>query len=169
MSVEGGTARSDAGGFVRKMLVMVELEARKLKHDPTELLTRAIQPALWLLVFGVVLNEIRIIPTGDLTYLEFLTPGVLAQSVLFISIFYGISIIWERDLGIVQKFLVSPTPRSALVTGKALSAGLPTPQCSAASRAGPPARARGARITHHAPHRPGNLPRGAPAGHAPLA
>ena len=43
---------------------------------------------------------------------------------LFISIFYGISIVWERDLGIVQKFLVSPTPRAALVTGKALSAGI---------------------------------------------
>jgi ABC-2 type transport system permease protein len=53
-----------------------------------------------------------------------MTPGVLAQSVLFISIFYGIAIIWERDLGIVQKFLTSPTPRTALVAGRALSAGL---------------------------------------------
>ncbi len=110
--------------FVGKSFVMVELEARKLRHDPSELLTRAIQPALWLLVFGVVLEQIRIIPTGDFTYLEFLTPGVLAQSVLFISIFYGITIVWERDLGIVQKFLVSPSSRAALVTGKALSAGL---------------------------------------------
>jgi len=47
----------------------------------------------------------------------------LAQSVLFIAIFYGIAIIWERDLGIVHKFLATPTPRSALVLGKALSAG----------------------------------------------
>jgi len=75
-------------------------------------------------VFGVVLNQVRLIPTGDFSYLEFLTPGVLAQSVLFISIFYGITIVWERDLGIVQKFLVSPSSRIALVTGKALSAGL---------------------------------------------
>jgi len=110
--------------FVAKSYVMVELEARKLRHDPSELLTRAIQPALWLLVFGVVLDQVRLIPTGDFSYLEFLTPGVLAQSVLFISIFYGITIVWERDLGIVQKFLVSPSSRSSLVTGKALSAGL---------------------------------------------
>jgi ABC-2 type transport system permease protein len=41
-----------------------------------------------------------------------------------VAIFYGIGIIWERDLGIVHKFLVSPTPRSALVLGKALSAGV---------------------------------------------
>ena len=43
---------------------------------------------------------------------------------LFIAIFYGIAIIWERDLGVVHKFLVSPTPCAALVLGKALSAGL---------------------------------------------
>jgi len=53
-----------------------------------------------------------------------MAPGILAQSVLFIAIFYGIAVIWERDLGIVHKFLVSPTPRAALVLGKALSAGV---------------------------------------------
>jgi ABC-2 type transport system permease protein len=52
-----------------------------------------------------------------------MTPGILAQSVLFIAIFYGIAVIWERDLGILHKLLVSPAPRSALVLGKALSAG----------------------------------------------
>jgi ABC-2 type transport system permease protein len=50
-----------------------------------------------------------------------MTPGVLAQSVLFGAIFYGISLIWERDLGIVHKLLASPTPRSALVLGRAVS------------------------------------------------
>jgi ABC-2 type transport system permease protein len=44
--------------------------------------------------------------------------------VLFVAIFYGIAIIWERDMGIVHKFLASPTPRGALVLGKALSAGI---------------------------------------------
>jgi ABC-2 type transport system permease protein len=110
--------------FVDKTLVIAELEARKLRHDPTELITRAVQPALWLLVFGQVFTRVRAIPTGDLRYVDFMAPGILAQSVLFISIFYGIAIIWERDLGIVHKFLVSPTPRTALVLGKALSAGV---------------------------------------------
>ena len=105
-------------------MVIAELEARKLRHDPSELLTRAVQPALWLLVFGQVFTHIRAIPTGDLRYLDFMAPGILAQSVLFIAIFYGISIIWERDLGIVHKFLVTPTPRAAIVAGKALSAGV---------------------------------------------
>jgi ABC-2 type transport system permease protein len=111
-------------GFVDKTLVIAELEVRKLRHDPTELITRAVQPALWLLVFGQVFTRVRAIPTGNLSYIDFMAPGILAQSVLFISIFYGIAIIWERDLGIVHKFLVSPTPRTALVLGKALSAAV---------------------------------------------
>jgi len=109
-------------GFAVDTMAVAELEARKLQHDPTEVLTRAVQPALWLLIFGEVLAQIRAIPTGKIPYIDFMTPGILAQSVLFISIFYGIAVIWERDLGILQKMLASPAPRNALVLGKALSA-----------------------------------------------
>jgi len=110
--------------FIEMTMVVTELEIRKLRHDPTELLTRAIQPVLWLLVFGQVLTRARAIPTGNIPYLDFMAPGILAQSVLFIAIFYGIAIIWERDLGILHKFLVSPAPRGALVLGKGISAGI---------------------------------------------
>jgi len=110
--------------FVEKTFAIVGLEARKLRHDPTDIFTRAVQPALWLLVFGEVLGRVRAIPTGGRPYLDFLAPGILAQSVLFIAIFAGIAIIWERDLGIIHKFLASPTPRAALVLGKAFAAGV---------------------------------------------
>jgi ABC-2 type transport system permease protein len=111
-------------GFIDKTLVIAELEVRRLRHDFTDLVTRAIQPVLWLLLFGEVFTKVRAIPSGDIPYLDFMAPGILAQSVLFVAIFYGIGVIWERDLGIVHKFLVSPTPRGALVLGKALSAGV---------------------------------------------
>src|SRR5215472_2790685 len=110
--------------FVRDTLALADVELRKLRRDPAELLTRALQPALWLIVFGQVFARLKAIPTGRLDYLTFMAPGILAQSVLFIAIFYGISVIWERDLGILQKLLASPAPRAALVLGKALSAGL---------------------------------------------
>jgi len=110
--------------FVRDTLALADVELHKLWRDPLELLTRAIQPALWLLIFGQVMGRLKAIPTGNMSYLTFMTPGILAQSVLFIAIFYGISVIWERDLGILQKLLATPAPRSALVLGKALSAGV---------------------------------------------
>ncbi|GAB3070446.1 ABC transporter permease [Intrasporangium mesophilum] len=100
------------------------VELQKLRHDRSELLTRAIQPVLWLVIFGTTFSRIRAIPTGGLDYLDFLAPGVIAQSALFIAIFYGIQIIWERDSGVLTKLLVTPSPRSALVAGKAFAAGV---------------------------------------------
>ena len=88
--------------FIAKTLTIVGLEVRKIRHDPTDLLTRAVQPALWLLIFGEVFTRLRAIPTGGRSYLDFMAPGILAQSVLFIAIFSGIAIIWERDLGITS-------------------------------------------------------------------
>jgi len=110
--------------FIAKTSTIVWLEVRKIRHDPTDIITRAVQPALWLLIFGEVFTRIRAIPTGGESYLEFMAPGILAQSVLFIAIFSGIAVIWERDLGIIHKFLASPTPRGALVLGKGLAAGV---------------------------------------------
>jgi ABC-2 type transport system permease protein len=103
---------------------MCLVELQKLRRDRTELVTRAIQPALWLLVFGETFTRIRAIPTGDVPYLDFLAPGILAQSALFVSIFYGIQIIWDRDAGVLAKLMVTPTPRVALVAGKAFAAGV---------------------------------------------
>ena len=117
------SAFSTVLSFCRKTLVIVELEIRKMRHDPTELIMRAVQPVLWLLLFGEVFAQTRAIPTGNIGYLDFLAPGILAQSVLFIAIFGGMSVIWERDLGIIHKFLASPTPRGALALGKAMSGG----------------------------------------------
>ncbi len=110
--------------FTQQVLVIAWIETKKIQRDPTELLTRAVQPILWLGIFGVVMNRARAIPTGALSYLDFMLPGILSQSVLFIAIFYGIALIWERDLGLLHKFLVSPAYRGALVTGKAVSAGI---------------------------------------------
>ena len=109
--------------FFRESNAVAEVELIKLMCDPTELFSRAVQPVLWLVVFGQVLALVRGIYTGDVGYLAFITPGILAQSVLFSAIFYGIAVIWERDLGVVHKLLVSPARRISLVFGKAVSAG----------------------------------------------
>src|SRR5450755_2812200 len=109
--------------FSLQTAAVADVELRKLLRDPTELVSRAVQPVLWLTVFGQVMEQVRGIHSGPGSYLVFITPGILAQSVLFSAIFYGIAVIWERDLGVVHKLLVSPARRSSLVFGKAVSAG----------------------------------------------
>ena len=111
--------------FFQKAFVISEMELRKIFHDPTEIFTRAVQPVLWLLIFGQVFAKMRALE-GQTNYIDFMTPGIMAQSILFISIFSGIAIIWERDLGLIHKLLATPTPRTAIVLGKAISAGLRT-------------------------------------------
>ena len=100
------------------------VEVAKIRHDRTELYTRAIQPALWLVIFGETFSAIHAIPSDGRPYLDFMAPGVIAQSALFVAIFYGIQIIWERDAGILTKLLATPTPASALIAGKAFGASV---------------------------------------------
>lgn len=107
-----------------RVSTMCLVELQKLRRDRTELVTRAVQPTLWLVVFGTTFSQLRAIPTGDVPYLDFLAPGVIAQSALFIAIFYGIQIIWDRDAGVLAKLMTTPTPRAALVAGKAFAAGV---------------------------------------------
>ena len=116
------TASDSVVEFFVQVFAIADAEFRKLRHDPIELATRAVQPMLWLLLFGQVMAQIRGLSGGNVNYLDFLSAGILAQSVLFTAIFYGISAIWERDLGILHRYLVSPAARPALVLGKALSA-----------------------------------------------
>jgi ABC-2 type transport system permease protein len=103
---------------------VAEADIRKLLHDPVELFSRMLQPLLWLVIFAPVFSKTRAIPTGSLRYIDFMAPGVLAQSVMLGGIFYGISIIWEKDQGILHKFMASPAPRFALVAGRAFSSTL---------------------------------------------
>ncbi|MGH2851186.1 MAG: ABC transporter permease [Solirubrobacteraceae bacterium] len=126
-----GTPRASAEVRVRiwrwipsRVATFCLIELQKLRHDRTELFTRAVQPVLWMLIFGETFNRIHAIPTGHLHYLDFLAPGIIAQSGLFVAIFYGIQIIWERDAGVLTKLLVTPTPRCALIIGKGFAAGI---------------------------------------------
>ncbi len=101
------------------------IELRRIANDPWEILMRVIQPVLWLLLFGETLNRLRVFPTPDgISYLTYMAPGIIAQSAVFVAIFYGVMLVWERDAGLLAKMLATPTPRTAIVAGKAFAAAL---------------------------------------------
>jgi ABC-2 type transport system permease protein len=109
---------------LRTLGVMIELELRRLKHERTELYYRVIQPILWIVVFGPIMATMRAIPTGGIPYTDFITPGVLIQSTTFVSIFYGLNMVWERESGILKKLLVTPASRTATVIGRSMASGV---------------------------------------------
>ncbi len=56
-------------GFLREILAIAQVELKKLFRDPTELFSRAVQPVLWLVIFGKVFSKVRGIPTRNVSYL----------------------------------------------------------------------------------------------------
>jgi ABC-2 type transport system permease protein len=105
------------------MLSMIELEIRRIMHDRNELYLRAVQPMLWLVIFGPVIGALHSIPTGNIPYTDYIMPGVLIQSTTTVAIFFGLVIIWERESGILKKLVASPSPEFAIVMGRSMAAG----------------------------------------------
>jgi ABC-2 type transport system permease protein len=83
-----------------------------------------VQPLLWLFIFGTALRHSRALSEGNVDYRSYLTPGVMAQAAMFIAIFFGLAVIWERDVGQLQRLLATPLPRTAIVLGKAAGAAV---------------------------------------------
>ncbi len=108
--------------MIEGTLAMAQAELRKLRHDHLDIVTRSVQPLLWLFIFGTALSHNRTLAPGDLDYRAYIAPGVMAQAAMFIAIFYGLSVIWERDVGQLQRLLATPLSRTSIVLGKAAGA-----------------------------------------------
>jgi ABC-2 type transport system permease protein len=115
----GSLKRLASGTFA-----MAQAEMRKLRHDHLDIFTRSVQPLLWLFIFGTALGRFHVLSQGGVEYRAYLAPGVMAQAALFIAIFFGLAVIWERDVGQLQRLLATPLPRTAIVLGKAAGAGV---------------------------------------------
>ena len=118
------TLAQASSNYLGAVAAMVQAEVHRVRREPSVLVARTAQPLLWLLVFGSAVSRVRGLGLEGVPYKAFLVPGVLAQSVMFVAIFSGLAIIWERDLGITQRVLVAPVPRSAIILGKAASTAL---------------------------------------------
>ncbi len=80
-----------------------------------------IQPLLWLFIFGALFNNFATLPgfPAD-TYIDYFVPGVLIMTVLFGSSWAGVSLLREISAGTVDKMLVSPASRTAIVLSRVL-------------------------------------------------
>ncbi|AHC52196.1 multidrug ABC transporter permease [Sulfolobus acidocaldarius SUSAZ] len=102
---------------------MFELELRRIMHDRTELYIRAAQPIFWLIIYGTIIARTRAILVG-IPYIDYITPGVIMQSTVFVSVFYGLTLVWERESGILKRLITTPSPRYAIIIGRSLASGV---------------------------------------------
>jgi ABC-2 type transport system permease protein len=91
-------------------------------RDRARLFTSFIQPLFFLVIFGTGLSTAALL-RGELSvydYKEFVFPGIIAMIVLFTSIMWGVSIVWDREFGFLKEVLVAPISRTAVALGKTL-------------------------------------------------
>lgn len=89
-----------------------------------------VQPLFWLILFGNLFTQFGALPgfPAD-SYLAFMTPGILAMAMLFGGVYAGMTIVWDRRVGYLNKLLALPIPRASILLGKmagqTVRAGLP--------------------------------------------
>ena len=78
-------------------------------------------PIFFLTFFSLGFRRVEIpsLPS-DLTYTEFLVPGIISMVILFTSTFSGISIVWDRQFGFLREIMVSPVSRTTIALGRTL-------------------------------------------------
>src|SRR3989338_7261311 len=102
-------------------------EMKRYKKSRSGVLIRLIQPAIWIIVIGNTFagTQPLIKSVGyDLSYIEFMTPGVIILTAIYTSIFGGVNTLWDRRYGFMNKALTSPISRSSIALGKMLAISL---------------------------------------------
>ncbi len=91
-------------------------EYKVFLREKSRIVASIVTPVLWLFIFGGGLGSSVSIPGTN--YQAFIYPGILAQSVLFSSIFFGVYIVWDRKVDFLKEVLVAPVSRTAIFVGK---------------------------------------------------
>jgi len=106
---------------LRKIGALWYREVLRFWREKSRIISSLILPLLWLLVFGGGMRGVQLPGVGN--YQMFMFPGILGMTLLFTSVWSGISVIWDREFGFLKEIMVAPVSRSSIVIGKALGSG----------------------------------------------
>jgi ABC-2 type transport system permease protein len=94
-------------------------ELKRYIRSRVQIIASLGQPVLYLLALGFGLGPV-FQRAGNGSYLQFIAPGVIGMSILFMCVFSGISILWDRQFGFLKETLVAPVPRMHIMLGRTL-------------------------------------------------
>ena len=104
---------------LRGIYTLWQREIKRYLRERTRLASSFFQPLLWLIIFGSGLG-LSIRSSTGLNYQEYIFPGIIGQTLLFTSMFMGISLIWDRQFGFLKEIMVAPISRVSIFVGKML-------------------------------------------------
>lgn len=135
MSETNGNSRSRLHG----LWALTNRELKKWYKAPVIFVLSIIQPIIWMGLLGKAMNLSALIPTnvpgldvkaimkvslGTSDYFSFMAVGMIGMTALFTTMFSGMSVVWDRRLGFLNKVLSTPVSRGVIIFSKVLSATL---------------------------------------------
>ncbi len=93
-------------------------EIKVFQREKSRVVSSIVQPLMWLFLFGGGVGAS--VNVGGVNYQDYIYPGILAMSVLFGSVFFGLYIVWDRKLDVLKAVLVAPVSRISIFFGKVL-------------------------------------------------
>jgi ABC-2 type transport system permease protein len=93
----------------------------KIVRNPTLLFVNLFTPLLFLLLFSQLLQKLTSLPGLSGSYLTYLTPGILVMTAVLGSFQSGMSIVNDLNSGFLQKLLLTPISRAAVILGRLMT------------------------------------------------
>ncbi|MFA1550546.1 ABC transporter permease [Actinomadura chokoriensis] len=98
-----------------------------LLRNPAVLAMTLMQPMIWLFLFGELFGKVAELPGfGGRSYLDYIVPGVVIMNAVSLNSFAGMATMDEIERGTLDRFLVTPVRRSALVNAGVIEQALST-------------------------------------------
>ncbi|MFL6193515.1 MAG: ABC transporter permease [Thermoanaerobaculia bacterium] len=108
-------------GFLRDTGYLFLRLLRATLRMPVFVLISVVQPILWVLLFGQLFRSVTTIPGfGATNYVQFLAPGISIMTALFGAAYSGMGLLADIDRGVLDRLLVTPVSRGALVAARIL-------------------------------------------------
>ncbi|OGP30758.1 MAG: hypothetical protein A2073_00350 [Deltaproteobacteria bacterium GWC2_42_11] len=104
----------------KAIYVIIIREFKRFFRQRGRLLVTISRPLLWIFIVGAGFTSMVNMPS-DISYKQFILPGIIGMTILFSSIFSTISVVWDREFGFLREMLVAPISRLTIVLGKLLS------------------------------------------------
>ncbi len=99
-------------------------ETKVFLRERSRIISSIINPLLWLLIIGGGLGSA--VSFGGINYQTFIYPGILIQTALFSSVFFGVYIVWDKKIDFMKEVLVAPMRRTSIFVGKILGGSTDT-------------------------------------------
>jgi ABC-type transport system involved in cytochrome c biogenesis permease component len=109
--------------ILRPIYAVIEREVVRMFRQRTRLVSAMVRPLIWLFVIGAGFGAV-IGRSGEADYQQFLAPGVLGMTILFGAMLAALTMVYDKESGVMRMLIIAPFPHHWIVVAKTIAAAL---------------------------------------------